>query len=149
VTAPDYSTLLADPVRSGVFQLPAARRQDITSAAEQLGFVVFHVDLGRARDKEDLLEFIGSAMAFPEWFGHNFDAFLDCLADLGWRPAMGYLVLLEHCDAIRSRAESDFLACLQTFSSAAAEWRERGIAFWCLVEFEFQSNGAAWLPSLE
>lgn len=33
------------------------------------------------------------AMAFPAWFGHNWDALGDCLNDLGWLPGLGHIVL--------------------------------------------------------
>lgn len=43
----------------------------------------------RARNKDEMLDQIGRALAFPEWFGHNWDALADCLLDMGWRPALG------------------------------------------------------------
>ena len=85
-------------------------------------------------------------MAFPEWFGHNWDALLDCLADLGWRPAEGYVVILEHCDGIHGRAEPDFVQTLQVFEAAANEWREQGVAFWCFVDM--QADGINWLTDI-
>jgi hypothetical protein len=54
-------------------------------------------------------------------------------------------VLLEHCDGIHGKAESDFLSTLQIFEQAANEWREEEVPFWCLVEM--QADGIAWLPT--
>jgi len=139
-------TILGDVTRAGVFHMPQVAREPLVRAAEANGFVIFPVDLGAAKDKDSLLGIIGRAMAFPEWFGHNFDALSDCLADLGWRPAEGYLVLLEHCDGIHGRAEEDFITTLQVFEQAANEWREQGVAFWCLVDM--QADGIAWLPGM-
>ncbi|CAB1367479.1 barstar family protein [Denitratisoma oestradiolicum] len=140
----NYDKLLGQVARAGVYHLPADGREALIRGAEANGCVVFAVDLSGARDKAGLLETIGRTMAFPEWFGHNLDALLDCLADLGWRPGEGYLVLLDHCDGIHGRAEADFVATLQVFEAAAAEWREQGIAFWCFVDM--QADGLAWLP---
>ena len=114
-------------------------------AAEANGFAIFVVDLGPVTNKESLLAALGRAMAFPDWFGHNFDALFDCLTDLAWRPAEGYLVLLEHCDGVHSQAEEDFVTALQVFDQAANEWREQGVPLWCLVDM--QADGIAWLPS--
>ncbi len=136
--------LLGDASKAGVYHMPQVPKKPLLRAAEANGFAVFRIDLSAAKDKDSLLNAIARAMAFPEWFGHNFDALSDCLDDLGWRPAEGYLVLLEHCDGIHSRAEADFLAALQVFEQAADEWRERNTAFWCLVEM--QADGIAWLP---
>ena len=117
----------------------------IAEAAEATGFAVFRIDLGNAKAKEDMLTAIAKAMAFPDWFGHNLDALADCLCDLSWRPAEGYVVLLEHCDPIHGLAEDDFVSALDIFGQAADEWREQGIPFWCLVDM--QADGIAWLPA--
>jgi len=145
----EYESLLRDAARAGVYHLPLARQggyEDLIAAAEACGYVVFRVDLSRARDKQGLLEAVGRDMAFPEWYGCNWDALADCLNDLGWRPAEGYMVLLEHCDLIQGRAAGDLVTALQIFGEAATNWREQGIALWCLVDM--QADGIAWLPGL-
>lgn len=141
-----YQALFADVARSGVYHLPPGNRDELIAAAEACACHVFRVDLARARDKESLLAAIGNDMAFPEWYGVNWDALADSLGDLGWRPAAGYLVILEHCDRVNGRAHDDFVAALQIFSAAADEWRERGIALWCLADMH--ADGIAWLPGL-
>ena len=107
--------------------MPTDGEEALIAAAEHNGYFVFRVDLAKVKDKAALLESIGRAMRFPEWFGHNWDALMDCLADLGWLPAEGYVVILEHCDGIHGRAEADFVQALQVFEEAANEWREQGI----------------------
>lgn len=146
MTFPDFQTLLHDPAHAGVYHPPAASTEAIIAGAEANGFFIFRINLGTVRNKDELLSRIGKTMDFPEWFGYNFDALADCLTDLGWRPAEGYLVLMENCDAICEKNESDFAATLRIFAMAAATWREQGIAFWCLVEM--QTDGTAWLPML-
>lgn len=142
----NYAGILAQVEHAGVYHMPGDGETGLIAAAEQSAFFVFRVDLAGARNKDELLEAIGKAMAFPEWFGHNWDALLDCLADLGWRPAEGYVVILEHCDGIHGRAEADFVQALQVFESAANEWREQGIAFWCFVDM--QADGLNWLTDI-
>lgn len=144
--ARDYATLLRDISRTGVYHLPYGGREDLIAAAQACAYFVFCVDLASARDKESLLAAIGRDMILPEWFGVNWDALADSLGDLGWRPAEGYLVILEHCDRVNGRAHDDFVVALQIFEAAALEWRERGIAFWCFVDMH--ADGIAWLPGL-
>ena len=144
-----FGLLLRDVARAGVYHLPhppIEGHEDIIAAAESCGYVIFRVDLAGARDKQGLLRAIGRDMAFPEWYGTNWDALADCLNDLGWRPGEGYLVLLGHCDLLHDRAADDFAAALQIFAAAAGNWREQGIALWCLVDM--QADGIAWLPGL-
>ena len=142
----NYEGILAQVEHAGVYHMPGDGEAGLIAAAEHNGDFVFRIDLAKARDKAELLETIGLAMAFPEWFGHNWDALLDCLADLGWRPAEGYVVILEHCDGIHGRAEADFVQALQVFDHAANEWREQGIAFWCFVDM--QADGINWLTDI-
>lgn len=142
-----YQAVLGDADKAGVYHLPQVDPQPLLAAAAAGGFAVFRIDLAAAHDKAGMLVAIASAMAFPAWFGHNFDALADCLNDLSWRPAEGYLVLLAHCDGIHGLAEDDFVAALQIFEQAAAEWREQGVPFWCFVDM--QADGINWLPDIE
>ena len=139
--------VLGDASKAGVYHMPQTDPAPLIRAAEANGCAVFHIDLSTAEDKAGMLAIVGTAMHFPEWFGHNFDALADCLNDLAWQPAEGYFVLLDHCDGIHGRAESDFVAMLQIFEQAADEWRDQGVPFWCFVEM--QADGINWLPDVE
>jgi len=134
--------LLADIRRCGVYRLAEVTDSEaIVAAAEACGYFVFRVNLSAARDKAGLLGALGKDMAFPEWYGQNWDALADCLADLGWRPAEGYLVLLERADRLNARAGKDLAEALNIFAEAAGIWREQNVAFWCLVAV--QADGIA------
>lgn len=140
------AAIFSDLAHTGVYRLPAGDLAEVIAAAETCAYVVFRIDLSRTRDKEGLLAALGQNMAFPEWFGANWDALADNLGDLGWRPAAGYLVVLEHSDRINARGHDDFTTALEIFSAAAEEWRERNTAFWCLIDM--QADGIAPLPGL-
>lgn len=142
-----YQHLLTRVEHAGVYHMPLDGEEDLVSAAEQNGYVVFRVDLAKAANKQQLLDSLGRAMRFPDWFGHNWDALMDSLADLGWAPAEGYVVILERCDGIHGRAEADFVQMLQVFENAANEWREQGIPLWCFVDM--QADGINWLPDAD
>ncbi len=104
----------------------------------------FRVQLARCATRKDLLAAVAKALNFPDWFGHNFDALADCLADMCWQPADGYLVMLEHCDEIHGTARGGLRQRCTSSSSRRGFWREEGLPFWCLVEM--QADGIAWLP---
>jgi hypothetical protein len=141
--------LLADIGRSGVYRLPGTVDvEPFIMAAEACGYFVFRVNLATARNKEGLLAAIGRDMAFPEWYGQNWDALADCLADLGWRPAEGYLLLLEHADRLHARAGNELATALNVFAEAAGCWREQNVAFWCLVTMQADAIAPS-LPSLD
>lgn len=142
----NYADILTRTEHAGVYHMPVDGEAGLIDAAAQNGFAVFRVDLAGAADKAALLKAIGDAMTFPDWYGRNWDALLDCLADLGWQPADGYVVILEHCDGIHGHAEADFVTALQVFEAAANEWREQGIPFWCFADM--LADGINWLTDI-
>ncbi|MEW6165475.1 MAG: barstar family protein [Pseudomonadota bacterium] len=142
----NYVQILARVDLAGVYHMPLDGEEGLIAGAQQNGLAVFRVNLAGTRDKQEMLAAMGKAMAFPEWFGFNWDALLDCLADLGWRPAEGYVVILEHCDGIHGLAEADFVQALQVFEAAANEWREQDIPFWCFVDM--MADGINWLSDI-
>lgn len=40
------------------------------------------IDCGGCADKKELHARIADALDFPDWYGHNLDALMDCLTDL-------------------------------------------------------------------
>lgn len=40
------------------------------------------IDCGGCADKQELHERIAGALNFPDWYGYNLDALMDCLTDL-------------------------------------------------------------------
>jgi RNAse (barnase) inhibitor barstar len=142
----NYTDILTHVEHAGVYHMPLNGEKTLIAAAESNGYPVFRINLAKAKDKEEMLANIGRAMNFPDWYGHNWDALMDCLADLGWLPAEGYVVILEHCDGIHGRAEADFVQTLQVFENAANEWREQRIPLWCFVDM--QADGISWLSDI-
>lgn len=101
----------------------------LSSLAGSLGFDAVRIDLAACGDKTSFLGQMAEALAFPDWFGQNWDAFFDCLADLSWRPARGYVLLLEHADKMRSDAPEALDTALAILGDAASAWESRGVPF--------------------
>lgn len=141
-----YEHVFASVPVAGVYHLPHGPIDELLAGAQAAGCLVLRVELAAARDKDQMLDAIANALRFPEWFGHNWDALADCLLDLGWLPAPGYVIILDHCDGIHGRAESDFVKLMQLFQDTATTWREDDVPFWCLVDM--QADGIAWLPTI-
>lgn len=101
----------------------------LCSLAGSLGFEAVRIDLATCSDKASFLERMAEALAFPAWFGQNWDAFFDCLADLSWRPARGYVLLLEQADTMRRDAPEALDTALAILGDAASAWESRGVPF--------------------
>ncbi len=104
--------ILADPVLNGVYRL--AVPSDLVPV----------LDGKTLKDKDSLLIALGRALDFPDYYGINWDALEECLADMSWHS--GPIVLrIEHAGDI----PPDILATfLELFTEAVSAWRGRGRA---------------------
>jgi RNAse (barnase) inhibitor barstar len=123
--------------------LTGAAATAICVLARSLDLDCTRVDLAGCLDKSQLLERIAAALGFPGWFGHNWDALFDCLADLSWRPATGYVLVLEHASGLRSATPEVFDTALAILEDAAAAWQSRGVPFRAFVSCPIEPDAVA------
>jgi len=126
-----HKDLLRDPARSGVYRLP-----DTVAWVSQVSatdFAVWRVNLAKVRSKSSLLALLAKALDLPDWFGHNWDALQDCLTDLSWRSAPGYVVVLENCEGLAATAPEAFETTLEVLRHAARWWAGEQVPFWVFV----------------
>lgn len=55
--------------------------------------IVFHIE-ERLDSKDQLLSIISRKLSFPNYFGENWDALLDCLSDFHWVTQENIIILL-------------------------------------------------------
>jgi hypothetical protein len=134
------SDLLHDAARSGVYRMP--RADEVLGAARGTRLDLAHVDLAGAADKEALLARLAQALGFPEWFGHNWDALEDCLADLSWRAGEGHVLLIERQGELPLE---DLGVLIDVLAAAAGHWRGRGHPFFAIF---VDPEGVLALPEL-
>jgi hypothetical protein len=121
----------ADAVQ--VLPLDDAAVDALCRLGRSLGLRVARIDLAGCAGKEELLDRTAAALEFPGWFGRNWDAFYDCLADLGWRPGTGHLLIFEHAGGMRRNAPEAFDTAVAILGDAAAAWQRRGHPFRAFV----------------
>jgi hypothetical protein len=119
--------------RAGVFSLPAGDIPAIVEAATVHEFAVFRVNLVGCADKSDVLARFRDVFGFPDWFGGNWDALNDCLTDLSWRQAAGYLVVVEEPGDFRANGDDNFDTLISVLSDASASWSGLGVPFWAFL----------------
>lgn len=142
----DLARLLGQPRLSGTYRFPEGSAHAIERTARRLGFAVVECDLAHCADKADFLTRVAAALHFPEWFGHNWDALSDCLADLSWLPAGGYVVVLTNVDRFSVANEADFVTALEVFGEAASDWARDGVPMWIFVGLLDDRIGELHLP---
>lgn len=133
MSAMELNALLADPERAGAYFVDARDREALVTAGRALRFRVQAIDLRACTDTDAVLREIAEALEFPDWFGGNLDALADCLADLSWLAAPGYLLLLEHVGAWREQAADDVEAVVEILQDTAARWAADDVAFWAML----------------
>ncbi|WP_455378015.1 barstar family protein [Petrachloros mirabilis] len=86
------------------------------------GFVLKVLRGNNCRTPLGLFSEFARAFDFPDYFGHNWDALEECLADLEWLPAKGYLVLLTNAEQVLPESEDDYETFLEVMSDAGEAW---------------------------
>lgn len=133
MSAVELGALLADPAQAGTYFVDVRDREALVEAGSGLRFSVLPVDLRGCADAHAALLGIAETLRFPEWFGENLDALSDCLNDLSWLSAEGYVVVLEHTDDWRTQDPESFETAVEIFNEAAARWAEDRVPFWAFV----------------
>jgi RNAse (barnase) inhibitor barstar len=131
--AMELGALLADPSQSGAYFVDLRDREALAEAGAALHFAVTPVELKGCVDADDAIARFAEALKFPDWFGGNWDALADCLNDLSWLPAGGYVLLLEHADEWCAEDRAGFDTAVEILNEAGARWAEAGQPFWAFL----------------
>jgi hypothetical protein len=101
---------------------PAAVRRELAAA----GWDLHQLDGTRIRDTAGLLDACDDSLQFPAYFGHNWDALADCLADLSWLPPHGRVVLWDRYGMLAASDPDAWAVAREVFQGAARERADRG-----------------------
>ncbi|MBL8398378.1 MAG: barstar family protein [Candidatus Accumulibacter sp.] len=137
--------LLKNPRQAGIYHLPDSG-QGLIKAAAALGFACFEVDFADATKLDVVLDKFGLVLDFPDWYGRNLDALKDCLTDLSWCEAAGYVLLVTRAESFHAENSGDFRRLNQVFELVIAEWQAMECPFW--VFYDLRPDGLARLPTL-
>lgn len=121
----------------GVYFVEAADFDALAHAAEEGHLYVCRADLAGCQDQGELLRRLATALKLPAGFGHNWDALVDSLRDLGWLHGAGHALLLDHASDLRQAAAKDFdtlLGILHESASFAMDQNRPFFAFLSLPE---------------
>lgn len=140
------SALLADATRAGVHRCAPERLDELCAAARSRAMAVIEVDGTAMHDKATLLAELARAFALPDWFGQNWDALADCLTDLSWKEADGFVVLWRNAAPVARQLPDALAAALDVMRDAADCWRNDGLPFWVLLDAD--CGACAHCPSL-
>lgn len=132
--------------KGGVWFLPAAAEpKAVQSLAKRAGFAFFHIEGKGIARKEQLLNHVATALHFPKSFGHNWDALEECLTDLEWVDADGYVIYYDHIDPLLETHPDQFETLIEILRDAVASWKEDGAAMIVLLSGSKAPKGVSKL----
>jgi hypothetical protein len=86
------------------------------------GFALRVIKGAKCQTTAGLLTECARALDFPDYFGHNWDALEECLADLEWLPAKGYVLLITDAGCVLPDDEAEYETFLEILRDAGEAW---------------------------
>ncbi len=87
------------------------------------GAVIKTIRGKKSRTVSDFFNEIAAAMQFPYYFGENWAALDDCIADLDWIEGDAYLLMVSQANLLLDDVNSEsFRVLIQILSSANEKW---------------------------
>jgi len=127
MASPELKNILASDQPRGVYWSKThASVAELSKLARTKAMAFFHLEGQKIEKKEQFLNHAAVAMKFPSHFGNNWDAFYDCLTDMDWVEAEGYLIYFDHTDAFASHHESQLETVVELFQDAVDFWKAEG-----------------------
>ncbi len=109
------------------YMVDSADLARLRSELHTAGFELAEADAPIVGFERDLLQVIGGALAFPEYFRPNWDAFDDCVGDLVRQSAPPTALLIEGADRFLKASPHAFLRSAHLLIEVvSAVERERG-----------------------
>jgi hypothetical protein len=101
----------------------------------------------RCGSPEQLFQEWAAALQFPYYFGHNWDALHECIRDLEWLPANGYIIVATHIEDVLTDYADDFEYFIDYLRDTAQDWASRKIPAPFRVVFHCRASNEhrAWL----
>jgi RNAse (barnase) inhibitor barstar len=132
---------------SGVFRLEGEiSAEELSKIARQHGLAFFLIDGRKIKNKEQFLKDSAKAMNFPDYFGANWDAFEDCLTDMSWHEAKGFVILYDNMDSFAQHSPDQLKVALGIFRDTVEFWRSQKKMFFVVVHGQGGQLGE--LPSI-
>jgi RNAse (barnase) inhibitor barstar len=107
---------------------------ELSSLCQEYGFHFFYINGKNVTSKAEFLQAAAETMNFPDYFGENWDAFNECITDLSWLSASGYILLYTHPNNFANNSPSEWSIALDVFREAVEYWRETDTPLYVLLK---------------
>ncbi len=89
----------------------------------------FEFDASSIKNDEVLFSAISKSLEFPDYFGGNWDAINECLSDMEWNEAEGYVLFVTNASELWRDAAYTAGKLVSTWQFVAEQWSQEDIPF--------------------
>lgn len=125
---------LRDAGRDGLYRVVPDDPPTLIADAQRAGLRLIEVDADDVRDDAAMRARLARAFAL-RGEAADWDALAAGLRDLGWMPAPGYVLLLNHAAALRAAAPDVFQRLHAQLERLTRDWHARGVPFFVFMTF--------------
>lgn len=119
-----FAAVLADHTVAGVRRWPDAPATiALEAVALRADWTCVTLDGAEDTSATEFLDTCAEAFELPDWFGYNFDALEECLADLEPGDFSGRLVLWTDWAPFAEAAPEEFATALDVLRASTRSWR--------------------------
>jgi Barstar (barnase inhibitor) len=93
-------------------------------ALDEEGFKHIIIDGEECHDVHSLFKEFAHKLRFPSYVGENWYAFDECINDLSWMQADGYVIFISNADKVLPGDDERFEILIQHLVGACMEWEE-------------------------
>ena len=99
-------------------------QREITQRDVPDGILLVEADAALMMNWGGVFYELAAVFQFPDYFGKNYNALDDCITDLDWLPAEGYLLVIKNSASllIEESDDDDLEGLLYLLSEAGKEW---------------------------
>ncbi|MER8012383.1 barstar family protein [Streptomyces sp. NPDC094149] len=99
--------------------------KDLVTEAKRRNLGVFLLDGARMTNQASLFGEFQEKLQFPEYFGKNWNALDECLADLDWLDERGFLLVIESGNSLLCDEDEEVRGMFGSLlTDIAQEWAE-------------------------
>jgi len=107
---------------------PASLARGLRAGLERRRLTLADLNGNTVTDGPALLEALGQALAFPAYYGANWDAAEECLRELGERYPQGYALVIDHAAALWQRLPREMGQLVSLWLAVSDALAEAGIS---------------------
>jgi hypothetical protein len=116
---------LLNPAPPWLWWLPAGKSSALQREVSESGMLNMRLRGAAMRNVVGMFSEFSRVLEFPEYFGRNWNGFEDCLRDLAWLRARGYVLSIQDADQLLiDEPSSELRMFVRIMRSVAAKWSE-------------------------